>query len=105
MDNSSIANEESAQQKSQGLTREEMKTFSISALGGSLEFYDFVVYVFFAQIIAELFFDASSAVGGLLLSFTVFASGYLARVFGGLLFSHYGDKSGRKNSFALTVFL
>ncbi|KAB8033804.1 MFS transporter [Fluviispira multicolorata] len=92
-------------EKSSSLTRDEIKTFTISALGGSLEFYDFVVYVFFAQIIAQLFFDSSTPIGGLLLSFTVFASGYLARVFGGIIFSHYGDKSGRKNSFALTVFL
>ncbi|WP_186643783.1 MFS transporter [Fluviispira vulneris] len=90
---------------SNSLSREEIKTFSISALGGSLEFYDFVVYVFFAQIIGQLFFDTSTKVGSLLISFTVFASGYLARVLGGVLFSHFGDKSGRKNSFALTVFL
>lgn len=51
----SITREENTQVHGQGLSREEFKTFSISALGGSLEFYDFVVYVFFAQIIAQLF--------------------------------------------------
>ncbi len=87
------------------LTREEMKTFSISALGGSLEFYDFVVYVYFATIMSHLFFDTSSPVAGLILTYSVFACGYLARILGGLIFSHFGDKNGRKNSFALTVFL
>ena len=89
----------------QALTREEVKTFTISALGGSLEFYDFVVYVYFATIMSRLFFDTSSPLAGLILTYSVFASGYLARVLGGLVFSHYGDKNGRKNSFALTVFL
>jgi MFS family permease len=87
------------------LTREELKTFTISALGGSLEFYDFVVYVYFATIMSKLFFDTSSQLAGLILTYSVFASGYLARVLGGLIFSHFGDKNGRKNSFALTVFL
>ncbi|APJ03526.1 MFS transporter [Silvanigrella aquatica] len=87
------------------LSREEFKTFTISALGGSLEFYDFVVYVYFATIMSKLFFDTSSQLAGLILTYSVFASGYLARVIGGLVFSHFGDKNGRKNSFALTVFL
>ena len=93
------------QSENKTLTREEMKTFTISALGGSLEFYDFVVYVYFATIMSRLFFDTSSPVAGLILTYSVFACGYLARVLGGLIFSHFGDKNGRKNSFALTVFL
>jgi MFS family permease len=93
------------QNEKKTLTFEDMKTFLISALGGSLEFYDFVVYVYFASIMAHLFFDTSSPFAGLILTYSVFASGYLARVLGGLIFSHFGDKNGRKNSFALTVFL
>lgn len=88
-----------------GLKSRDLKTFIVSAIGGSLEFYDFVVYVFFAQLIAKLFFDVTSPIGGLLLAFNVYASGYVARIFGGMLFSHFGDKSGRKNSFAFTVLL
>lgn len=87
------------------ITREQYKVFAISAIGGSLEFYDFIVYVFFAQIIGKLFFDANSQITALLISFTVYASGYLARFFGGVVFSHYGDKKGRKNSFAITILL
>ncbi len=86
-------------------SKRELKVFAISALGGSLEFYDFIVYVFFAQIIGKLFFDVNSQISALLISFTVYASGYLARFFGGLVFSHYGDKKGRKNSFATTILL
>lgn len=87
------------------LSRHDIKTFSICALGGGLEFYDFIIYIFFAQIIAKVFFESSSQTAGLLLSFSVFATGYLARFLGGLLFSHFGDKKGRKKSFAITIFL
>lgn len=81
------------------------KVFAISAIGGALEFYDFIVYVFFAKIIGQLFFDTNSQMTALLLSFTVYASGYFARFFGGIVFSHYGDLKGRKNSFAFTILL
>jgi hypothetical protein len=40
------------------LNREDYKTLSLSALGGTLEFYDFVVFVFFANVIGTLFFPA-----------------------------------------------
>ncbi|MES2614116.1 MAG: MFS transporter, partial [Bdellovibrionota bacterium] len=70
----------------QSLTREEMRIFGISAIGGALEFYDFIVYIFFAQVLAQLFFNATSTVSSLLLSFSVFATGYVARLFGGLVF-------------------
>lgn len=92
-------------QENSTLSKSDIKTFCISALGGGLEFYDFIIYIFFAQVIAKVFFDSSSQVASLLLSFSVFAAGYLARVFGGLIFSHFGDKRGRKKSFAITIFL
>lgn len=87
------------------LTRNELKTFLISSLGGALEFYDFVVYIYFSTIISSLFFELSSPLANLILTYSVFATGYLARIAGGLIFSHYGDLTGRKNSFTLTVFL
>ena len=37
------------------LTREDKRTLGLSSLGGALEFYDFVIYVFYAKIISELF--------------------------------------------------
>ena len=40
------------------LTREDKRTLGLSSLGGALEFYDFVIYVFYAKIISELFFPA-----------------------------------------------
>ncbi|MHA5861570.1 MFS transporter, partial [Pseudomonas aeruginosa] len=40
------------------LTRSDYKTLSLSALGGALEFYDFIIFVFFATVVGKLFFPA-----------------------------------------------
>jgi MFS family permease len=86
-------------------SKTDIKTLVIASLGSSLEFYDFVIYVFFAQMIATIFFNTTSTISGLLISFSVFASGYVARFVGGIIFSHFGDKRGRKNAFATTILL
>ena len=41
------------------LNRNDARTLTLSALGGALEFYDFVVFVFFAKVLGQLFFPAS----------------------------------------------
>ncbi|MDR2327180.1 MAG: MFS transporter [Acidovorax sp.] len=88
------------------LTRDDYKTLSLSALGGTLEFYDFVVFVFFANVIGTLFFPASLPDWmRQLQTLGIFAAGYLARPLGGIIIAHYGDKIGRKKMFTLSIFL
>ena len=41
---------------SPGLSRSQLRTLALSALGGALEFYDFVIFVYFAITIGALFF-------------------------------------------------
>ena len=41
---------------SRPLTQQDYKTLSLAALGGALEFYDFIIFVFFANAIGQLFF-------------------------------------------------
>ncbi|RCJ03552.1 MFS transporter, partial [Cupriavidus necator] len=38
------------------LSARDYKTLALAALGGTLEFYDFVIYVFFATVLGALFF-------------------------------------------------
>lgn len=45
------------------LTRSDYKTLSLSALGGALEFYDFIIFVFFATVVGKLFFPADMPSG------------------------------------------
>jgi MFS family permease len=88
------------------LNRDDYKTLGLSALGGTLEFYDFVVFVFFANVLGALFFPASMPDWmRQLQTLGIFAAGYLARPIGGILIAHYGDILGRKRMFTLSVFL
>lgn len=77
----------------------------LASLGGTLEFYDFVVFGIFARDIAAAVFPASSPLASLMASFAAFAAGYLARPIGGLVLSHYGDRYGRRRVFLGSIFV
>jgi MFS family permease len=88
------------------LNREDVRTLSLSALGGTLEFYDFVVFVFFANVLGTLFFPADMPDWlRQLQTLGIFAAGYLARPLGGIVIAHFGDILGRKRMFTLSIFL
>ena len=88
------------------LTPRDYRTLALAALGGALEFYDFVIYVFLAPVIGRLFFPADMPDWlRLLQTFGIFAAGYLARPLGGILIAHFGDLLGRKRMFTLSIFL
>ena len=88
------------------LTRRDMRTLILAALGGALEFYDFIIFVFFTAVIAKLFFPADMPVWlSQLQTFGIFAAGYLARPLGGIVMAHFGDRVGRKRMFMLSVLL
>ena len=88
------------------LTRHDYRTLALAALGGALEFYDFVIYVFLAPVIGRRFFPSDMPDWlRLLQTFGIFAAGYLARPLGGIVIAHFGDLLGRKRMFALSIFL
>jgi len=91
---------------SRPLSGQDVKTLLLASLGGALEFYDFVIYVYFARSIGQLFFPADMP-GWLtdLQTYGIFAAGYLARPLGGIVMAHFGDRLGRKRMFTLSVFL
>jgi MFS family permease len=93
-------------QKTRELSTSEVRILSLASIGGALEFYDFVIFVFFATIIGKLFF-ASSLPDWVrqAQTFGIFASGYLARPIGGIVMAHLGDTRGRKRMFTLSVLL
>jgi MFS family permease len=75
----------------------------LASLGGTLEFYDFVIFGIFARDIADAIFPGSSPLVSLMASFAAFAAGYLARPIGGIVLSHYGDRYGRRRVFLWSV--
>ncbi|WP_277976752.1 MFS transporter [Pantoea endophytica] len=88
------------------LNGQDYKTLSLAALGGALEFYDFIIFVFFAAVIGELFFPPDIPEWlRQVQTFAIFAAGYLARPLGGIIMAHFGDKVGRKKMFSLSILL
>src|ERR1044072_7828299 len=75
-------------------------------VGTALEQYDFVIYgTASALIFSDLFFPTAAAPVALLPSFTPCAVGFAARPLGGLFFSRFGDRLGRKWVLIATLFL
>ncbi len=71
--------------------------------GNIMEWYDFAVYGYFAQVIGRHFFPSEDKVTSLIASFGAFAAGFLMRPLGGVVFGHVGDKIGRKAALTLSV--
>ena len=88
------------------LSRAQLKTLALASLGAALEFYDFVIFVFFAATMGALFFPADMPEWlRLVQTFGIFAAGYLARPLGGIVMAHFGDLSGRKRMFMLSILM
>jgi MFS family permease len=88
------------------LSRDQLRTLALASLGGALEFYDFVIFVFFATTMGALFFPADMPEWmRLVQTFGIFAAGYLARPLGGIVLAHFGDLRGRKRMFMLSILM
>ncbi len=95
-----------ARPRPQPLSRANYKTLGLAALGGALEIYDFIIFVFFALTLSQLFFPPEMPQWlRLLQSFGIFVTGYLARPLGGILMAHFADRLGRKRVFSLSILM
>src|ERR1700754_3605626 len=75
-------------------------------VGTALEQYDFVIYgTASALVFNEIFFPDVSPAVGFIASFGTYAVGFAARPLGGLFFSHFGDRLGRKWVLVATLLL
>lgn len=82
------------------------RALTSSVLGTCIEWYDFYVYgVAAAIVINSQFFPDFSPFAGVLLAFSTYAVGFLARPIGGVIFAHFGDRLGRKKMLMITLAL
>ncbi|QIH08802.1 MULTISPECIES: MFS transporter [unclassified Pseudomonas] len=88
-------------------TRKRLRKVAAATIFGSmLEWYDFYLYATMAAIVfSKIFFDTNNPNSAMLMSFSTFAIGFIARPFGGVLFGYLGDKFGRKQVLVLTFCL
>ncbi|WP_309491473.1 MFS transporter [Trinickia mobilis] len=76
-----------------------------ASLGGLFEYYDFFLYSSMAPVISKQFFSGVNGTLAFKLTLLTFASGFLARPIGGVIFGRFGDLVGRKRTFLATMAL
>src|SRR5687768_9793235 len=74
-------------------------------IGNWLEFYDFLVFTFFAVMIGDAFFPGDSEIGRLLGALATFGAGFLTRPLGAAIIGSYVDRVGRRAALTLTLLL
>src|SRR5215472_984915 len=81
------------------------KGVAAAIAGNALEFYDFVLYAYFAIYIGQAFFPIAGEFGSLLASVATFGVGFFTRPLGSVLIGAFADRAGRKPALILTVAL
>jgi MHS family proline/betaine transporter-like MFS transporter len=74
-----------------------------ATVGNALEWFDILIYGYFATTIAAVFFPNTNPVVSLVLSFGSFGLSYLARPVGAVVLGAYADRAGRKAALALSI--
>lgn len=82
------------------------KVLFASLIGSTIEFYDFFLYGTVASLVFnQLFFPNDDPFVSLLIAYASFGVTFFIRPIGGLIFSHMGDKFGRKNTLVISLLL
>ena len=77
-----------------------------SAIGTTIEWYDFFIYGTAAAVVfGPQFFPNVSELAGTLAAFATFAIGFIARPLGGIVMGHFGDRLGRKSMLVWSLML
>src|SRR5690242_5048492 len=76
-------------------------SLAVAAFSTIVEWYDFTLYLYFATVLARVFYGGGN--GSLLLTLGGFAIAYLMRPLGAVFFSHIGDRTGRRRMMLMSV--
>lgn len=88
-----------------GATGLQRRHIVAATLGNALEFYDFLIYAFFAIQIGHAFFPTQSVYGSLMLSLAIFGAGFVTRPIGAIVIGAYADRVGRRPAMILSFAL
>lgn len=81
------------------------KKYLGALIGNVMQFYDFTIYAFLTKEISESFFNLENPFIAYLVGLSIFATGYMTRPLGALLFGHLGDKKGRSWALSKTIII
>lgn len=96
----------SAALSAEALERKKIRTVIFASSSGTLiEWYDFYIFGSLATILATHFYPKGNDTAAMLSTLATFATGFIVRPFGALVFGRIGDRVGRKHAFLLTLLL
>src|SRR4051812_38984992 len=74
-----------------------------SSLGTMIEWYDFYIFGSLATVMSALLFPGKDPTWDLIKYWALFATGFIVRPFGAIVFGRIGDLIGRKYAFMVTL--
>jgi MFS transporter, MHS family, proline/betaine transporter len=81
------------------------RIIAAGSIGNALEWYDLLLYGYFAVTLANVFFPKGNETVSLLATFGTFGVSYLVRPLGAIVLGAYGDRAGRKASLMVSILL
>lgn len=83
-----------------------IKQIILSCLVGNwLEWYEFAIFGFLSKQISENFFPSTDPFLGIMMTYGVFATGFVMRPVGAILSGYLGDRHGRKIGLLVSIVL
>src|SRR5215467_16032061 len=76
-----------------------------ASIGNAMEWFDFLVYGYFALTIAKVFFPSENETASLLLTLGTFGAAYVVRPIGAIVIGAYTDRYGRRAGLTLSILL
>nr|WP_271043259.1 MFS transporter [Pseudomonas sp. VB3] len=81
------------------------KEIVAASVGNALEFYDLLIYGYFAVVISKQFFPSDNETTSLLLAVGSFGISFLMRPLGAIVLGSYTDRAGRKASLTMSIMI
>src|SRR5277367_5937356 len=82
-----------------------VRVIAAASMGNALEWFDFLIYGYFAVTISKVFFPSGDDTVSLLQALGAFGLSYLVRPLGAILLGAYADRAGRKAALMLSILL
>jgi MHS family proline/betaine transporter-like MFS transporter len=80
-----------------------VRVIAAALVGNTLEWFDFIIYGYFAGTISALFFPTKDRATSALIAMATFSVAFIVRPVGGLILGLYADRFGRKRALMLTI--
>ena len=81
------------------------KVIVAASIGNAMEWFDFLVYGYFAVTIAKVFFPSENETASLLAALAAFGAAYVVRPIGAIFIGAYTDRAGRRAGLTLSILL